>query len=250
MISGRPDERRAHRGRLSAVEAAAPPPRHGKAAARLPRLGTSGVLTRAPRRSCAHPDRLTAADRSAPRAARRAVAGAETVPAKRAGPSTSPADAGRPGTGGERCGWGGQSDVVDPTGQIVVALDGRRSRRLHGDRAQHGGTGIMAAAVDAAGDFPELRVLALPGDSPVEHARPGTPRAAIAAGASHVVVGRKVTRAVDPASAFRLVRGGLRCGGGVRRPRSARLRRQVTGRRSGSPRPARQEPAAGRTPGP
>ncbi|MGW2810153.1 orotidine-5'-phosphate decarboxylase, partial [Streptomyces sp. NPDC001450] len=130
-----------------------------------------------------------------------------------------------------------------------------------------GGTGIMAAAVEAARDFPALRVLALtvvtsmtdsdlvdigvgvsaesqvrrlaglaeqagchgviaspqevpalrglmgggalivtpgvalPGDSPGEHARSGTPRAAIAAGASYVVVGRTVTRAMDPASA-------------------------------------------------
>jgi orotidine-5'-phosphate decarboxylase len=49
--------------------------------------------------------------------------------------------------------------------------------------------------------------VALPGDgSPGEHARPGTPRAAVAAGASHVVVGRTVTRAADPAAAFRLVR--------------------------------------------
>lgn len=135
-----------------------------------------------------------------------------------------------------------------------------------------GGTAIMAAAVDAARAFPELRVLALtvvtsmtdadladigvaypageqvvrlarlarkagchgviaspqdvaalrgalgsealivtpgvtlPGDSPAEHARPGTPRAAIAAGASHVIVGRTVTRATDPAAAFRHVR--------------------------------------------
>ncbi|WP_316741382.1 orotidine-5'-phosphate decarboxylase [Streptomyces sp. MK7] len=138
-----------------------------------------------------------------------------------------------------------------------------------------GGTGIMTAAVDAARDFPHLRVLALTvvtsmtdedladigvgesteeqvlrlarlaakagchgviaspqevaalrgvlgsdalivtpgvtphGDSPAEHARPGTPRAAIAAGASHVVVGRAVTRATDPAAAFRRVRAGL-----------------------------------------
>ncbi|MEU1466584.1 orotidine-5'-phosphate decarboxylase [Streptomyces sp. NPDC005727] len=138
-----------------------------------------------------------------------------------------------------------------------------------------GGTDIMAAAVDATRDFPELRVLALtvvtsmtdsdladigldvstesqvlrlaglakqagchgviaspqevsalrgllggdalivtpgvalPGDSPGEHTRPGTPRAAIAAGASHVVVGRTVTRAMDPTSAFRCVRDNL-----------------------------------------
>ncbi|MET8454188.1 orotidine-5'-phosphate decarboxylase [Streptomyces sp. NPDC005209] len=138
-----------------------------------------------------------------------------------------------------------------------------------------GGTGIMTAAVDAARDFPELRVLALtvvtsmtdsdladigvgvstesqvlrlaglakqagchgviaspqevsalrgllggdalivipgvalPGGSPGEHARPGTPQAAVAAGASHVVVGRTVTHAMDPASAFRRVHGNL-----------------------------------------
>ncbi|MFF3609737.1 orotidine-5'-phosphate decarboxylase [Streptomyces sp. NPDC002463] len=51
--------------------------------------------------------------------------------------------------------------------------------------------------------------VSLPGESPADHARPGTPRAAIAAGASHVVVGRTVTRAADPAAAFRLVRASL-----------------------------------------
>lgn len=51
--------------------------------------------------------------------------------------------------------------------------------------------------------------VALPGESAGEHARPGTPRAAVAAGASHVVVGRTVTRAADPAAAFRLVRANL-----------------------------------------
>jgi len=134
-----------------------------------------------------------------------------------------------------------------------------------------GGTGILSAAVDAAGDFPDLRVLALTvvtsmtdadladigvsastkqqvlrlaglanragchgviaspqdvaglrsvmgsealivtpgvalaGDSPAEHARPGTPRAAIAAGASHVIVGRTITRSADPLAAFRRI---------------------------------------------
>ncbi|WP_437105681.1 orotidine 5'-phosphate decarboxylase / HUMPS family protein [Streptomyces sp. enrichment culture] len=105
--------------------------------------------------------------------------------------------------------------------------------RLAGLAEQAGCHGVIASPqeVSALRGLPGGDALivtpgvALPGDSPVEHARPGTPRAAIAAGASHVVVGRKVTRAVDPASAFRLVRGGLRRGGGVRRPRSARLRR-------------------------
>ncbi|MFE7894754.1 orotidine-5'-phosphate decarboxylase [Streptomyces sp. NPDC057412] len=134
-----------------------------------------------------------------------------------------------------------------------------------------GGTGILAAAVEAARDHPGLRVLALtvvtsmtdsdladigvsgsaegqvlrlarlageagchgviasprevaplrallgadalivtpgvtmPGESAAEHARPATPRAAITDGASHVVVGRSVTRARDPLSALRRV---------------------------------------------
>ncbi|MEV4940705.1 orotidine 5'-phosphate decarboxylase / HUMPS family protein [Streptomyces zaomyceticus] len=51
--------------------------------------------------------------------------------------------------------------------------------------------------------------VALSGESPGEHARSGTPRAAIATGASHVVVGRTVTRAADPAAALRLVRADL-----------------------------------------
>jgi orotidine-5'-phosphate decarboxylase len=138
-----------------------------------------------------------------------------------------------------------------------------------------GGAGIMRAAVDAAADFPGLRVLALtvvtsmtdadladigvddpaqeqvlrlarladkagchgviaspqdvatlrselgadalivtpgvvlPGESPAEHARTDSPCAAIAGGASHVVVGRAVTRATDPAAAFRTVRADI-----------------------------------------
>lgn len=49
----------------------------------------------------------------------------------------------------------------------------------------------------------------LPGGPPAEHARPGTPRAAVAAGATHIVVGRGVTRAQDPLAALRLIRTGL-----------------------------------------
>ncbi|MFF4426275.1 orotidine 5'-phosphate decarboxylase / HUMPS family protein [Streptomyces sp. NPDC001549] len=51
--------------------------------------------------------------------------------------------------------------------------------------------------------------VALSGESAGEHARPGTLGAAIAAGASHVVMGRTVTRAADRAAAFRLVRADL-----------------------------------------
>ncbi|MFE2810155.1 orotidine 5'-phosphate decarboxylase / HUMPS family protein [Streptomyces nigra] len=49
----------------------------------------------------------------------------------------------------------------------------------------------------------------LPGASPAEHARPGTPLAAVTDGASHVVVGRSITRAPDPLSALRRVRADL-----------------------------------------
>ncbi|WP_078880771.1 orotidine 5'-phosphate decarboxylase / HUMPS family protein [Kitasatospora purpeofusca] len=51
--------------------------------------------------------------------------------------------------------------------------------------------------------------VALPGGSAGEHARSGTPGAAVAAGASHVLVERSVTRAADPVAAFRLVRADL-----------------------------------------
>ncbi len=141
-----------------------------------------------------------------------------------------------------------------------------------------GGTGIMSAAVEAAREFPRLRVLALTvvtsmtgsdladvgvdagteeqvlrlarlavgagcdgviaspreagvlrellgpdrlvvtpgvilepegaaglGGAAGGHVRPGTPRAAFAAGASHVVVGRTVSRAADPVAALRRV---------------------------------------------
>ncbi|MFD4868840.1 orotidine-5'-phosphate decarboxylase [Streptomyces sp. NPDC058412] len=146
-----------------------------------------------------------------------------------------------------------------------------------------GGTGIMSAAVEAAREFPRLRVLALtvvtsmtardladigieadteeqvlrlarlavgagcdgviaspreagvlrallgperlivtpgvtlgpdgatgvtlgPGGSTGGHARLGTPQAAFAAGASHVVVGRSIARAADPVAALRRAR--------------------------------------------
>ncbi|PYC80236.1 orotidine-5'-phosphate decarboxylase [Streptomyces tateyamensis] len=48
--------------------------------------------------------------------------------------------------------------------------------------------------------------VSLPGGSPDDHARAVTPGAAVADGASHVVVGRGVSRAADPAAAFALVR--------------------------------------------
>ncbi|ALO12406.1 Transposase [Streptomyces venezuelae] len=48
-----------------------------------------------------------------------------------------------------------------------------------------------------------------PGEPTGERTRSDTPRRAIAAGASRVVVGRTATRAADPVAAFRLVRADL-----------------------------------------
>ncbi|WP_405921495.1 orotidine-5'-phosphate decarboxylase [Streptomyces sp. NBC_00122] len=139
-----------------------------------------------------------------------------------------------------------------------------------------GGTGILTAAVEAAREFPGLKVLALtvvtsmtasdladvgvvaastdeqvlrlgrlavvagcdglvaspreagalraalgpeplivtpgvtmPGGAGGGHARGGTPGAAFGAGASHIVVGRSVTRAADPVAALERIRAGL-----------------------------------------
>ncbi|MCX4776912.1 orotidine 5'-phosphate decarboxylase / HUMPS family protein [Streptomyces sp. NBC_01264] len=78
--------------------------------------------------------------------------------------------------------------------------------------------GVIASPQEAGPPRGVLRTSALivtpgvtlPGESPGEHARPGTTRGAVvAAGASHVVVGRTVTRTADPAAAFRLVRTDL-----------------------------------------
>ncbi|MEV7523555.1 orotidine-5'-phosphate decarboxylase [Streptomyces sp. NPDC091371] len=64
-------------------------------------------------------------------------------------------------------------------------------------------------AVLGAGALIVTPGVALPGETPGEHIRSGTPHGAVAGGASHVVVGRSVTRAADPAAAFRLVRADL-----------------------------------------
>jgi orotidine-5'-phosphate decarboxylase len=39
-------------------------------------------------------------------------------------------------------------------------------------------------------------------ETPTEHARPAHPAAAIRAGATHIIVGRSLTRAPDPAAEF------------------------------------------------
>ncbi|WP_369386770.1 orotidine-5'-phosphate decarboxylase [Streptomyces sp. CG1] len=99
--------------------------------------------------------------------------------------------------------------VADPAAEQVIRL-----ARLAGKAGCHG---VIASPQDVAalrGTLGSDALIVTPGvtlagDSPAEHARPGTPRAAVAAGASHVVVGRTVTRATDPAAAFRLVRSSI-----------------------------------------
>ncbi|MCY0946693.1 orotidine-5'-phosphate decarboxylase [Streptomyces sp. H34-S5] len=85
--------------------------------------------------------------------------------------------------------------------------------------------GVIASPKEAGPPLGVLRTSALivtpgvtlPGESPGEHARPGTTRGA-APGASHVVVGRTVTRTADPAAAFRLVRTDLEAVSGSDHP--------------------------------
>ncbi|MGW3206057.1 orotidine 5'-phosphate decarboxylase / HUMPS family protein [Streptomyces sp. NPDC001135] len=99
--------------------------------------------------------------------------------------------------------------VGDPVEEQVLRL-----ARLAGKAGCHG---VIASPQDVAALRGALGTdalivapgVTLPGDAPAGHARPGTPRAAIAAGASHATVGRTVTRAADPAAAFRVVRTGL-----------------------------------------
>ncbi|WP_432073440.1 orotidine 5'-phosphate decarboxylase / HUMPS family protein [Streptomyces wuyuanensis] len=119
-----------------------------------------------------------------------------------------------------------------PALTVVTSMTSSRSRRHRRHRLNlDRGTG---AAAGPAGEGPGHGVIASPqearplrgvwgpgmlivitpgvtlaGQSRGEHARPGTPRAAVAAGASHVVVGRTVTRVSVPETAFRLVRADL-----------------------------------------
>ncbi|MBC9715845.1 orotidine-5'-phosphate decarboxylase [Streptomyces sp. TRM66268-LWL] len=106
------------------------------------------------------------------------------------------------------------SDLADVG---VNASAGEQVLRL-GQLAHRAGChGVIASPQEAAqlrgvlGSNPLIVTpgVALPGEDPAEHARPGTPRAAVAAGASHIVVGRSVTRAPNPVAAIRLVRADL-----------------------------------------
>ncbi|MEU9116568.1 orotidine-5'-phosphate decarboxylase [Streptomyces sp. NPDC048483] len=106
------------------------------------------------------------------------------------------------------------SDLTDIGINASTDVQERRLARL----AQHAGChGVIASPQEAA----PLRAalgpsalivtpgVALPGESPGDHARPGTPHAAVASGASHIVLGRTITRAADPVAAMQLVRADL-----------------------------------------
>ncbi|MER7623334.1 orotidine-5'-phosphate decarboxylase [Streptomyces sp. NPDC126503] len=99
----------------------------------------------------------------------------------------------------------------------VGASTGTQVLRLARLAADAGCHGVIASPQDVAGLRSVLGGdalvvtpgVVLPGEDPADHARPGTPGAALAAGASHIVVGRSVTAAGDPAAALRSIRRGL-----------------------------------------
>jgi orotidine-5'-phosphate decarboxylase len=90
-------------------------------------------------------------------------------------------------------------------------------RRLAKLAVTAGADGIVCSPLEAGflrkelGEGPLLVVpgIRMPGDPPDDQKRTATPGEAVAAGATHVVVGRPVTKAADPAGAFRGLIGAL-----------------------------------------
>lgn len=95
-----------------------------------------------------------------------------------------------------------------PREQVLRLARLARRAGCHGVVASPQETGMLRGALG-----PDVLIvtpgITLPGQSPVDHARPGTPRAAVEAGASHLVVGRAITQAADPVAAIRLIRADL-----------------------------------------
>lgn len=83
-------------------------------------------------------------------------------------------------------------------GVVCSAMEARDLRRVLGP--------------DALVVTPGIR---LPGGDRHDQARVATPREAVEAGASHLVVGRAVTRAPDPLEALRRVKADMAAGGGA-----------------------------------
>jgi orotidine-5'-phosphate decarboxylase len=104
----------------------------------------------------------------------------------------------------------------------VTATTGEQVARLARLARQAGCHGVVAAPHDAAalrrllGPEP---LIVTPGvtlpvqpDAATDHARPAHPADAFRAGASHVVIGRALTRAVDPAAVLTAIAADVRAG--------------------------------------
>lgn len=88
--------------------------------------------------------------------------------------------------------------VAGTTQQQVLRLSGLAQRAgCHGVVASPQEVAALRAALGTAALLVTPGV-GLPGGPVTEHSRSDTPRAAIAAGASHIVLGRSVTRSPDP----------------------------------------------------
>jgi orotidine-5'-phosphate decarboxylase len=110
-------------------------------------------------------------------------------------------------------------DAVQLAAIGVASAPGEQVLRLAGQAWQSGIRGLVASPLEAAmlrGEFgPDLH-LVTPGIRPAESGaaddqqRVATPAAALRAGASQLVIGRPITRAIDPASAYQAILAEIR----------------------------------------
>jgi len=118
---------------------------------------------------------------------------------------------------------GGPADGAAGAGAVSVEAQVIRLARLAVGAGCHG---VVAAPADVAAVRaaigPEPLVVAtgirLPGDSDDEHTRADSPAAALGAGATHLVLGRSITRAPDPAAILRALQRPLTPGAAAPAP--------------------------------
>ena len=98
--------------------------------------------------------------------------------------------------------WGRTIDTIEE--EVLRLAEVARATGAHGIVC---GAGEASAVRAAYGDSLRLLVpgIRLPGSETHDQARPATPREAVAAGASYLVLGRTVTAAADPRDAMRRV---------------------------------------------
>ena len=98
--------------------------------------------------------------------------------------------------------WGRTIDAIEE--EVLRLAEVARAARAHGIVC---GAGEASAVRAAHGESLRLLVpgIRLPGSDAHDQARPATPREAVAAGASYLVLGRTVTAAADPRGAMRRV---------------------------------------------